>query len=182
MANVTFPVANGTWEETLYASNGSVWGYFEHYAWVLRLGQNDSGSSETCTSRVFTELVDDWTSTTFPLYNNTWNFSSDAQEPDSVNTSWTAATTYFDNGFTNATGLLSTCGTAAAVRHVASTHIEVGLLVKVLGQWQLIYDELNVTSSFTYSFPADTGTWQIDNLSAPGGPGGGWAFSYAPCP
>jgi hypothetical protein len=38
-----------------------------------------------------------------------------------------------------------------------------------------------VTSVFHYWFPANFGTWQVDNLSAPGGPGGGWAFSYSPC-
>ena len=37
------------------------------------------------------------------------------------------------------------------------------------------------SEQFGYWFPADCGTWQIDNLSAPGGPGGGWAFSYSPC-
>ncbi|MGC2034334.1 MAG: hypothetical protein WA761_02675 [Thermoplasmata archaeon] len=40
---------------------------------------------------------------------------------------------------------------------------------------------LPFTEQYTYTFPANFGTWQVDNLSAPGGPGGGWAFSYSPC-
>jgi hypothetical protein len=39
-----------------------------------------------------------------------------------------------------------------------------------------------VTESYHYTFPANFGIWEVDNLSAPGGPGGGWAFSYEPCP
>jgi len=34
------------------------------------------------------------------------------------------------------------------------------------------------TATWSYWFPPDFGTWQIDNLSAPGGPGGGWAFNF----
>jgi hypothetical protein len=40
---------------------------------------------------------------------------------------------------------------------------------------------LPLTEDFHFVFPADFGTWEVDNLSAPGGPGGGWAFSYSPC-
>lgn len=40
---------------------------------------------------------------------------------------------------------------------------------------------LTFVQTFHYLFPSDFGTWQIDNLSTPGGPGGGWAFSYSPC-
>jgi len=36
--------------------------------------------------------------------------------------------------------------------------------------------------NFTYFFPADFGTWQIDNLTmGPSAPGSGLAFSYSPC-
>jgi len=45
-----------------------------------------------------------------------------------------------------------------------------------------IATELPFTEQYHYSFPANFGTWQVDNLSAPGGSGGGWAFSYSPCP
>jgi len=41
--------------------------------------------------------------------------------------------------------------------------------------------ELTFVQTFHYIFPANFGSWQVDNLSAPGGPGGGWAFSYLPC-
>jgi hypothetical protein len=43
---------------------------------------------------------------------------------------------------------------------------------------------VNVTSapplllSYWYGFPANFGIWAVDNLSIPGGPGGGWAFSF----
>ena len=41
---------------------------------------------------------------------------------------------------------------------------------------------LPFAEDFHYLFPADFGTWAVDNLSSPGGPGGGWAFDYlGPC-
>ena len=39
------------------------------------------------------------------------------------------------------------------------------------------------TAQYWYWFPGNFGSWAIDNLSAPGGPGGGWAFDFlGPCP
>jgi hypothetical protein len=39
------------------------------------------------------------------------------------------------------------------------------------------------TFNYTYSFPANFGTWSIDDLNTgASAPGGGWAFSFAPCP
>jgi hypothetical protein len=41
---------------------------------------------------------------------------------------------------------------------------------------------LPFTESFHYLFPPRFGIWAVDNLSTPGGPGGGWAFDYlGPC-
>jgi hypothetical protein len=50
------------------------------------------------------------------------------------------------------------------------------------GSIRVVNATVTVTADFEYTFPSDSGVWGVDNLSAPGGPGGGWAFSYTPCP
>jgi len=93
-------------------------------------------------------------------------------------------TIYFLNGFEAANSEnVSTCGgPTQSVPLVTSTSLTL---------WaHFVSDGHNSTAAFTvpivdsqyhYWFPANFGTWQVDNLSAPGGPGGGWAFSYTPC-
>jgi hypothetical protein len=90
----------------------------------------------------------------------------------------------FNNGFTIANHVaISTCDTSA--KSVPLPGNSATLKVRV----QFTSNSLNRTApmvlpfveSYDYFFPANFGSWQIDNLSAPGGPGGGWAFSYSPC-
>jgi len=86
------------------------------------------------------------------------------------------------NAYAMATGgEVSTCGGPAQTQHARSSQLTTWVPFEYRG--------LNLTAPltvvteqiFTYNFPANFGTWQIDDLSAPGGPGGGWAFSYTPC-
>ena len=101
-----------------------------------------------------------------------WNFSTSPGEASSI----------FRNGFYSLNSPpISTCGGPAQT-----------VIVRILGLTTWITFELNdrnltapatlpLSEVFDYWFPANFGTWQVDNLSAPGGPGGGWAFSYSPC-
>lgn len=89
----------------------------------------------------------------------------------------------FNNSFRAANSpSISTCGQPARSVNVSSPHFtamspgttaDAGAFLPVL---------LPFGGTFHYWFPGNFGTWQVDNLSAPGGPGGGWAFSYSPCP
>ena len=92
---------------------------------------------------------------------------------------------YFNNSFSGANeASISTCNTSA--KSVSLTENSDYLSVSIQFSW----NGRNFTGpmtlpfieSYQYWFPADFGTWQVDNLSAPGGPGGGWAFAYSPCP
>jgi hypothetical protein len=110
---------------------------------------------------------------------------SDSQEPTSLN-HWTYpgdVNLTITNGFVGSNFRnISTCGKAAASSFTNSTQFEVRVPVTISGiQYSLPY-VLPIQESFHYLFPANFGTWQVDNFSAPGGPGGGWAFSYSPCP
>jgi len=110
---------------------------------------------------------------------------SDSQEPTSLG-HWTYpgdVNLTVSNGFYgNNSPSISTCGRAIASNSASSSQFEVRVPVTIGGsQYNLPY-VLPVQETFHYWFPANFGTWQVDNLSAPGGPGGGWAFSYSPCP
>ncbi len=96
------------------------------------------------------------------------NFSGEPVEP-----SW-------DNGFHSANSLgVSTCSSAATDRYVTSFGLSVVFPQTV--NTPNITVELPFLEHYHYRFPADYGTWEVDNLSADSGPGGGWAFSYSPC-
>jgi hypothetical protein len=109
---------------------------------------------------------------------------SDDFEPMTVFPGYTAAVNIdFSNGFASSNHAdVSTCGDSAKTIPVTSSRLTL---------WAQTVDEgTNVTAplalpigtlQYVYLFPANFGIWQVDNLSAPGGPGGGWAFSYSPC-
>jgi hypothetical protein len=99
--------------------------------------------------------------------------------------SGTPLSVIFDNGFTTPNEAnVSTCNRPAeAVPLPANTdHLVVAVPFSWNGRNYTTPMQLPFIESYTYHFPANFGTWQVDNLSAPGGPGGGWAFSYSPCP
>lgn len=90
---------------------------------------------------------------------------------------------YFNNSFTVPNRpSLSTCGLPGRWAYAADSHFTVWASAVVGGHSSFVPVVLPFAVSFQYWFPPNFGTWQIDNLSAPGGPGGGWAFSYSPCP
>jgi hypothetical protein len=110
---------------------------------------------------------------------------SDVDEPSDLfpgqNTSLNDLT--FANGFENQnTGSISTCGGPARSVFVAVPGLSLWLHLDSADRNASVSFELPIVSlEFHYVFPPNAGIWQIDNLSAPGGPGGGWAFAYSPC-
>lgn len=179
-AHGTVTIENGTLNLTMFANNsGGFWGYFERIDWTVRAGQGSNGADSSCASVFYLTEKDDWTAAGLPLFNSSSPYYlNDSQEPDSVEISSSGGPTYFYNQFYAATSKLSTCGTNASVQTVRSTHTRVGIEFQYAGTSHIVNVTLNESTSYRYDFPADTGTWAIDNLSAPGGPGGGWAFSY----
>ena len=92
------------------------------------------------------------------------------------------ATPYGSNGFVaDNSASVSTCGGPAVWRHVTSSYLRLSLPSTPDGSNWVVPLNLVLSESFGYWFPSNFGTWQVDNLTAPGGPGGGWAFSYSPC-
>jgi hypothetical protein len=110
---------------------------------------------------------------------------TDSQEPTSLG-HWTYAgdvNLTISNGFEGANmGSISTCGKASVSNVTGSSQFDVRIPVAIGDTRLSLPYTLPIEESFHYVFPPNFGTWQIDNLSAPGEPGGGWAFNYVgPC-
>jgi len=183
-ASGSVPITNGTLILTLSPRNGSAFGVFERMNWTVRIGKATGGFDSSCAGIYYLNPTDDGTSTTFPLSNQSvFNFTNDSQEPNQSGITGAGGPVYFYSGFYSPTSELSTCGAGTTILHTASSSLQVGVTFSVAGVVHVVNVSIPVQTNYTYTFPANAGAWAIDNLSAPGGPGGGWAFSYLhPCP
>ena len=98
------------------------------------------------------------------VYNMTGNPTHDLQ----INNSFTVANE----------ADLSTCFESTQTVPVRSTYLTLGIPFDFGNRTVTVPYVFPISQNFTYQFPANFGTWAIDNLSVPGGPGGGWAFDY----
>lgn len=109
---------------------------------------------------------------------------TDAPEPTTLGATIPPSTVELgiSNGFSAANhDAISTCGSGATSKWTDSASFITSVPIS---SGAVVTDEsyaFPFLETFHYWFPANFGTWQVDNLSAPGGPGGGWAFSYSPC-
>jgi hypothetical protein len=178
---------NGTYA-TDYAWNGSVWGSFLFANWTIRVGQGLSTGAVACTQLFFASEGVPYSGGTVPL-GNVSGYVNDSGEPGfwQINDSSSGGPVsggpiYYQNGFYRETTQISTCGLATVSRTAVSNQFVVGVPFTYQGESHVVNATLFEQTSYHYEFPANDGTWAIDNLSAPGGPGGGWAFSYlGPC-
>ena len=179
-AHGSVPIQNGSLNLTLFANNsGSVWGFFERESWTVRSGQSNGGADSSCSSVFFLSPKNEWSSDVLPLFNSSSPaYRNDSAEWDWVNITGTPGPIYFHNRFYESTSRLSTCGTNASVLTATSDHVSVYVQFMYKGMSNVVQTTIPVTTSYRYIFPANAGTWSIDNLSAPGGPGGGLAFAF----
>lgn len=174
----------------LPASNGSVGGFFIHVLLSLSGLENatiwGAGANSRCNSAwAITAAIDFNGSQVYSgILGNQGNWS-DKFEPHEYNFTPSAgnSTVLFSNGFSGQNSAnISTCGESAKWDPVSSPQIAVSVPFTVGERTLVVPWTLPFSQAFNYWFPANFGTWEVDNLSAPGGPGGGWAFSYSPCP
>lgn len=109
--------------------------------------------------------------------------TSDFGEPTNVITPNGNSSPSFENSYISANSpSVSTCGGPPFMRPmIISSRLTLDFPVEIDGRNYTVPYDLPVEQLFNYTFPANFGTWQIDNLSTPGERGGGWAFSYSPC-
>jgi|HubBroStandDraft_1064217.scaffolds.fasta_scaffold92014_2 hypothetical protein len=173
----------------LPVSNGTVGGVFVHVS--LNLSPLESsmawgpGFNSRCASPWTISASVDFTGSQVYSGNlgNDGNIS-DASQPNSYNFSSGPgdSTTYFMNGYAERNSAnISTCGTGPERVEATSGSLTTWVAFEVGSHRTVVAYNLPFTQTFDYSFPANFGTWAVDNLSSPGGPGGGWAFSFSPC-
>lgn len=171
-------LGNGT-VETFFAWNGSVWGAYNVTNWTVRIGIETRSNGPSCSSTFFLsrEQPGGGVALTPGFYMN------DSQEPGYIRVgNPLTIPVYYWNGYYHQTFQVSTCGSGPVFRNLTSDRITVGVPFTYHGVNETVNVTLPALNSYGYVFPADGGTWAVDNLSAPGGPGGGWAFSYlGPC-
>jgi len=114
------------------------------------------------------------------------NETSDRGEPAQLNFSASPgdSSALFSNGYSGPPNAgIDTCGGSALSIETTSTFLNVRIPISTGGKSSTVLMTLPLTQHFHYVFPASYGSWGVDNLSQPGGPGGGWAFDYlGPCP
>lgn len=95
-----------------------------------------------------------------------------------------SATIYFNNSFeVENAARVSTCGSGSRILQDGSALLNIRVPFNVSSHLVLAPYTMAFRENFSYEFPANFGTWAIDNLSLPGGPGGGWAFDFlGACP
>lgn len=181
--NASYTIWNNTSSGEAYSGqgignigSGSVGRVFENFRWVVYSIVPRSPGATCKAGEVVTgtDIHGGVNDITLP-YNN------DALEPNSTGVLGGAQSydlLYYNNSFSRVTQTLSTCGTSRQVLSARSNHLDIGVPFVQNGSLRVIGATIHIQTNYTYTFLANAGTWAIDNLSAPGGPGGGWAFNY----
>jgi hypothetical protein len=168
--------------------NVSSSGYFETENWTVfaqgNASQSGSGPDQPCTSPYGAERSPTRQTTSnnqVPL-ERTGN-TSNMQEPTSVSLPGLAQGALFANGFISANQPpISTCGTSGTELSFSSSSFDISLTVSGPTGPLTIMTSLPSYENFTYDFPANGGTWLIDDLQQNAGlRGPGLAFSWQPC-
>jgi hypothetical protein len=169
------------------ADNGTAAGAFFITNVSIYLAENVThwgpGPNDRCAHQYLTDFLPlgggEVGSIAFAPINTTSNLSD---EDEATSAPFGAPSFVFENGFTAQNSqMISTCGRPAEWLPVSAPDFTVWARANLAEVGSLIPVELPFQVSFNYWFPSD-GTWEVDNLSLPGGPGGGWAFAYSPCP
>ncbi len=171
------PASNGTAAGAFFITNVSIYATKNVTEW-------GPGSNDRCSQPYLTEFLPlsggGGGGTAFVPISTPSNLSD---RGEATNATYGTPPFVFQNGFTAANSPnFSTCGGATQALLVSAPLFTAWAPTLLGGTHTLIPVVLPFAVSFKYEFPANFGTWAVDNLSAPGGPGGGWAFDYlGPC-
>jgi len=168
------------------SSNGSVGYSLNLTNWTVWSTHSVGSGGPSCAGAFLLTEVPTAYSIVFDSSNYT-NDSASAQSFGGGTPPWPGGSpenyVYFNDSFSQTTGTIQTCDRSAVIAHDNSGHIDLEIPFQYQGVQHTANLAYRSVMNFTYTFPSDGGSWAIDNLSASGGPGGGWAFSYlGPCP
>jgi hypothetical protein len=183
-----------TFGPTKVAASGSLGGgnistgYFETQDWTIHDQSNRTvvgpGLNHPCASRYAatpSAPVPDISVQGLPLQGP--GNTSNAGEPTTFNDSGPLPSAVFSNGFVSANlPPITTCGTSSKELNFSSTSFDVSLTVPSSSGSVTAIVAIASAESYTYFFPANSGTWLVDDLQLNSGlVGPGLAFSWQPC-
>jgi hypothetical protein len=163
-------------------------GYFQTENWTVYPQANSSvpgpGMDQPCTSKFGAEQAptDFSVSVDGGILQGSGN-TSNANQPTSFSYGEPNRSAVFSNGFASANApSISTCGTSAKSLNFSSSSFDISLTIP--GSTGLVSVVAVVSSyqNFTYNFPANGGSWLVDDLQENSGlRGPGLAFSWQAC-
>jgi hypothetical protein len=169
---------------TAGASNGSVEYVFDRVNWTIWTTQRVGEPTGSCAG-VFA-----YSETTGPTYSvsltSPEDYPNDALAPrvsgdnSPINSSGGPyADLYFNDSFSSSDsfGKVSTCGGLGARADAWSSYVDFQVPFDFQGSTHVVSITVQELTNYSYSFPPN-GSWAEEDLSAAGGPGGGYSFAY----
>jgi hypothetical protein len=171
-------------------TNGTVVGDFETANWTVYSQGNQTvpgpGLDHPCLSAAIAirsmEEASSVSGGTGLLLQGPGN-TSDVNEPTTFNASSTPGSLEFSGGFVAANlPPISTCGTSAKELNWTSGPFAAGLTMQTRSGPVSLVVTIPAEGRYVYTFPAEAGTWLVDNTALnPGLPGPGLAFYWTHC-
>jgi len=186
--------ANGTWTrymntssqtivetDSVGARNGSITYVFYQANWTVWTTQRLGNPTGSCAG-VFAYT---WNPTGTVIGGSSANYTNDSQgrqfsggNSTPTNNGVPYSVLYFNDSFYRSSWGFSNCGGGVSTVSAGSIYIDYRLPFQYQGTAHVAFITFNEFTNYTYSFPAHGGEWDVDDLSSPGGPGGGDSFSY----
>ncbi len=184
----TYPIPGGSTSTSIKAANGEATAEFVVEEWSIapsvRVLVAGPGANAICTGFVAAgKVVGGYTGAILLLRGAT----SDAGENTSLSYPDPYGNQYdsvrFQNGYSEGDLTFSSCGGGGLVMAARASRIAIEVPFTLDGQSYTASAAINAAFNYTYLFPGNFGTWSIDDLNTgTHAPGGGWAFSFTPCP
>ncbi len=184
----TNPIPLGTSRMTTSATNGTAMGLFEMKEWSIapwvRVLVAGPGTNAVCTGFVaagnlsarYLEVV------ALPSPNTTSDAGQSAPLSFADLFGNVHSSVLSDNGYSESDLVVTTCGRGSVAMATRASRITVGIPFSLDGSSYTASATVDAALNYTYSFPANFGTWSVDDLNVGAhAPGGGWAFSFTPC-
>jgi hypothetical protein len=180
-ANGTYTVFHNTSsavvedQSSVAATGGSISYLSQGANWTVSSDRQTGFSSRSCAG---TLTVGESSRSLFTGQGTSGPFVNDSDAPRWGGNETGFSEVYVNDTFARAQLGLSTCAGGAVTLGTTSTYLDIGIPYRHDGTGQVATATLQVLTNYTYTFPGGAGSWAIDELSAPGGPGGGWSFAY----
>jgi hypothetical protein len=183
-ANTSTQTARVT--ETTGARNGSVTYLLDRVNWTIWTTQRVGNPTGSCAG-IFAYSEAPAGSVQIGL-STPENYTNDSQAPqfsgdggvDSA-TGGPYSVLYFNDSYSRFSWGIGTCSGLGGETAASSSYLSYRIPFEYLGSPHVASVTVNELTNYTYWIPPG-GNFYVDELSSPGGPGGGDSFTYLPCP